>query len=56
MLLENKNAIAYGEGGAIGGAVARVCSDGLQVKPGIRPRTGRDLEHCTGTIRSNETE
>ena len=44
MLLENKNAVMYGAGGSIGGAVARVFArEGARVfldsiRPGLAPR------------------
>ncbi len=43
MLLENKNAVIYGAGGAIGGAVARTTS-APEITDTIAPVAGDDLE------------
>ncbi|HEV2873546.1 MAG TPA: SDR family oxidoreductase [Thermoleophilaceae bacterium] len=51
MLLENKNAVIYGGGGSIGGAVARAFArEGGRVF--LAGRTGAKLEEVAGQIRS----
>ena len=51
MLLENKNAVIYGAGGAIGGAVARAfASEGAKVH--LAGRTLESLEDVAEEIRS----
>src|ERR687898_3146108 len=51
MLLENKNAVIYGAGGAIGGAVARAfASEGAKVH--LAGRTLKSLEEVAEEIRS----
>src|SRR5215213_341679 len=51
MLLENKNAVIYGAGGAIGGAVARAfASEGAKVH--LAGRTLESLEEAAEEIRS----
>ena len=52
MLLENKVAVIYGAGGAIGGAVARAFArQGARVF--LADRTIRKLDEVAGEIRSN---
>lgn len=51
MLLENRNAVVYGGGGAIGGAVARAFArEGARVH--LAGRTGKGLEEVAESIRS----
>ena len=52
MLLENKNAVIYGGGGSIGGAVARAFArEGARVF--LAGRTPAKLEAVAGQIRSS---